>query len=58
MKESDSNDTDLFKDLYEAAIRATGVPPKMLAADENTACHLNHMLDVIKECATKEERDE
>lgn len=58
MKEPDSNGTDLFKDLYKAAVRATGVPPKMLAADENTACHLNHILDVIKACATKEEGSE
>lgn len=53
-----SDDTNLFKDLYEAAVRATGVPPKMLTPDENTACHLNHILDVIKACATKEEGDE
>ena len=58
MEESDSNVTDLFKDLYEAAVRATGVPPKMLADDENAARHLNHMLDAIKACATKEERSE
>ena len=55
-----SNDTNLCKDLYEVSVRATGVPPEMLTPDENTARHLNHILDVIRSYATKEEeaRDE
>jgi hypothetical protein len=53
-----SNDTDFCKDLYEASVRAIPVPPEMITPDENTAYHLNHILDVIRACATKEERDE
>lgn len=58
MKEPDSNVTNLCKDLYEASVRAIPVPPEMLTPNENTARHLNHILDVIKACATKEEGDE
>ena len=57
-KEPDVNSTNLHKDLYEASVRAIPVPPEMLTPDENTACHLNHILDVIRACATKEERSE
>ena len=57
-KEPDANGTNLCKDLYEASVRATPVPPEMLTPDENTARHLNYILDVIRSCATKEERNE
>lgn len=53
-KENNANGTNLYTDLHEALVRATPVPPEMLAADENTARHLNHALDVIKTYATKE----
>lgn len=55
-KENNVNGTNLYTDLHEALVRATPVPPEMLAVDENTARHLNHVLDVIKACATKEEK--
>ena len=54
-KKDNVNDTNLYTDLHEALVRATPVPPKMLAVDENTANHLNHILDAIKACAVKEE---
>lgn len=53
-KKDNMNGTNLYTDLHEALVRATPVPPEMLAADENTARHLNHVLDVIKAYATEE----
>ena len=50
-KEDNVNGTNLYTDLYEALVRATPVPPEMLAVDENTARHLDHILDTIKACA-------
>lgn len=55
---TEPNGTNLYTDLHEALVRATPVPPEMLAVDENTARHLNHILDVIKAYAAKEERNE
>ena len=55
-KKDNMNGTNLYTDLHKALVRATPVPPEMLAVDENTARHLNHVLDVIKAHAIKEEK--
>lgn len=58
-KEGNVNDTNLYTELYEAAVRSTPVPPEMLVIDNEYVIHrMYHILNAIKACAVKEERSE